>query len=621
MKMMLAIVLALALATPAWASAESGEGPMTLTVGLTAPMTGNFFTNKWDTNMADVDLRELIHGNNTIAWEQNGRFALNQTVVHSLETQMDGGDKTYSFMLNENLAYCDGTLIAARDYVFSILLLSSPEFAALGGVPTELSYLKGYDDFVAGSPFSGVRITGEHSFNVTIDGRFLPHFYELMLLNVTPYPIGVIAPECAVADDGSGAYIDGPFTQELLRATILNEESGYLYAPAVTAGPYRLINFDEVDQIVRLAKNPYYTGNFEGVIPQVDELTVVYVSSADGLKQLEQGTLDLLCRVADGTMIEAGIEQAMMNRMDRAIYLRTGLAFISFACELEFTDSANLRKAITYLVDQYDLSTNFTLGFGMPVYGYYGMGQWMAEENPDLLEKYEKMLDHELAVSYLEADGWILNEDGDRYRMEIDTVRHRAAEDGSLERLALRWAQPEETALSKMLEDAMRPHMEAVGIELEVERMPFDMLLSLYYRQENRNYHMFNLSTDFSLVFDPFFAFHTGDEYQGLANRTGIMDEELMLRALAMRQTEAQNIEGYVEKWALFQDRFDELQPMVPLFSSVYADFYRTDLQMYYPSAYYSWATAIVYSYIGEPPAEDEVGEDEAWLALDDEGW
>jgi len=95
-----------------------------------------------------------------------------------------------------------------------------------------------------------------------------------------------------------------------------------------------------------------------------------------------------------------------------------------------------------------------------------------------------------------------------------------------------------------------------------------------------------------------------------------------MLRALAMRQTEAENMEGYVEKWALFQDRFNELQPMVPLFSSVYADFYRPDLQVYYPNAYYSWATAIVYSYIGEPPVEEEPEEAGAWLTPEDaEDW
>jgi len=602
MKKILAIVVTLALVFPASALATYGEGPMALTVGLTTRMTGNFFTSKWGTNMADVDLRELIHGNNTVAWEQNGHFALNQTVVRSLEVHRDGVDKIYSFAIHENLAYCDGTPITARDYVFSALLLSSPQLAALGGMPSEMSYLTGYDDFVTGSPFSGVRITGTHSFELTVDGRYLPYFYEIMLLNITPYPIGVIAPGCAVVDEGFGAYIDGPFTSDLLRATILDEGSGYLYFPTVTAGPYQLVSFDEANQIVHLAKNWYYTGNFEGAIPQFDELVVKYVSSDDGLRQLEQGTVDLVCRVGDGTKITAGMSQVTMDQLSRVIYLRTGLTFVSFACELAPTDSVGLRKAIAYLVNQYDVSWEFTLGFGMPVYGYYGMGQWMAEENPNLIMKHEKMLDHDLAISYLEDDGWILNENGDRYHMERDTVRHRTAENGSLERLTLRWAQPEETALSKILEDAMRPHMEAVGIEVQTKRMPFDEMLTHYYRQANREYHMFNLSADFSLAFDPYFAFHTDDEYQGIANRSGIVDEELMLRALAMRRTEAENVDGYVEKWAQFQSRFDELQPMVPLFSSVYADFYRTDLQEYYPNAYYSWATAIIYSYLGDPP-------------------
>ena len=42
----------------------------------------------------------------------------------------DDGSKTYRFEINDNLKWSDGSPITAKDYVFSLLLHSAPEFAA-----------------------------------------------------------------------------------------------------------------------------------------------------------------------------------------------------------------------------------------------------------------------------------------------------------------------------------------------------------------------------------------------------------------------------------------------------------------------------------------------------------
>jgi len=287
-------------------------------------------------------------------------------------------------------------------------------------------------------------------------------------------------------------------------------------------------------------------------------------------------------------------------------------------------------------VDVYAVTAEFTQGFGLPVYAYYGMGQWMAQENQAALERYETALNPSEAARLLVADGWTLNESGEPYDTDGGGARHRAREDGSLERLSLKWAQPQETAMSAVLERGMRANLESVGIELQVVRLPFNQMLTHYYRQADREYHMMSLATNFNLAFDPYYAFHTGDAYQGETNRTGLTDEELMNLALAMRQTEVRDKAAYVGKWLAFQDRFSQLQPMIPLFSNVYFDFYRADLQRYRTNAYFSVATAIVYAYLGDPLEDDgwliedeersQVG-DERWLSgdedwlLEDERW
>ncbi len=645
-----AIVFILSLSGIGPALAE-GKASMPLTVGVTTRMSGAFFTSKWGINAADIDLRELIHGHNTISWERNGDYAIDETVVLDLDAFVDGKDKTFRISMNQNLAYSNGSPITAWDYAFCALLLSSAEFAALGGEPTELSWFKGYEAFRQGEAFSGVHVVDDYTLELTVDGRYLPYFYEIILLNLTPYPIAVLAPGCVVKDDGQGVYIDGTFTdaqeklaamredgtlqytdeafltglmrkieeggpdaypqglfcEELLRETILSEASGYLFHPVIAAGPYVMESFDKEKQTARFVKNPHYAGNFQKVVPQIDQLTVVYADPSSALDRIENGTLDLVNKISDGGIIADGTQRMREERVRAVNYLRTGMNFISFACEEGPTQSANVRKAIAHCVDKNGVMTEFTQGFGQAVYGYYGTGQWMAQELQNELQAYETPLDLDEAIRLLEAEGWALNEEGQPYDREVGGVRWRSREDGTLEKLALKWAQPEETTMSALLEEAMLSNLKAVGVEAQIVRLPFEEVLAHYYRQTDREYQMMSLATNFNLAFDPYYTFHIADEFQGVSNKTGLADEQLMNLALSMRQTEVMDKEGYLEKWLKFQDRFCEMQPLVPLFSNVYFDFYRTDLQEYRSNAYFSWATAIVYAYIGEPPEEEPV--------------
>jgi peptide/nickel transport system substrate-binding protein len=257
--------------------------------------------------------------------------------------------------INSGLRYSDGSPITASDYAFTALLFSSAQFAALGGAPTELDYLKGYAGYREGSPFAGVRLIDEMTFEMIIDGRFLPFFYEITWLNLNPYPVQVLAPGCVVKDDGEGAYIDGPFTERALRDTILDQEKGYLYSPAVTSGPYVLSSFDVESQAARFERNQLYAGNYEKAIPKVEEITVVFTKPTEGLDQLDGGKLNLVSRVSDGSVILEGASRFALGQVRKTDYLRTGFAHISFACELGPTRSAGLRKAVARCVDRNEI--------------------------------------------------------------------------------------------------------------------------------------------------------------------------------------------------------------------------------------------------------------------------
>lgn len=585
--------------------------PQELTVGSVTQLSGYFFTDMWGNNTSDVDARALIHGYGTVAWSYDGNYSIDNTVVESVTATADAeGNRTYLFTLHNDLTYNDGSAITAEDYVFAALLISSPEMAELGGVPTGMQHVVGYDSFLEGNPFSGIRLLSDDSFSLTIAAEYLPNYFELSLVNVAPYPMSVIAPQCGVLDDGEGAYINGSFTTELLKETVLNEDTGYLYQPRKTCGPYSLTMYDSEAHVATFEKNVHYKGNFEGQVPIIERLTFQYVDSATAIDEVLNGSLDVVNKISDAKAIEEGFAHISQDSLSAAVYLRSGFSFLSFACEMGPTQSAAVRKAVAFCIDVPSLIDQFLGANGAPVYGYYGLGQWMAADNQEALDElaiYE--YDPEAAVRLLVKDGWTRNAQGEKYE---SGVRYRKNDAGELEALELSWAKAEGTGLSDLLEAMLVENFAKVGIGLTIQVMPFSDVLKHYYRQEERTYNMFNLATNFTMVFDPYYTFDTDDMYQGVFNTTGIKDEELMQLAKDMRKTKIGDDVGYLQKWFAFQERWVEVLPMVPLYSNVYFDFSRPDLQNYYPNSHFSWAASVLYSYIGAPPdLTEETAEDE----------
>ena len=121
-----------------------------LTIGNPTQMNGQFFTALWGSNTSDIDVRQLTAGYNLIRWDGNKSiFRFDHTVVSGATIGDDrDGNRRYLISLYKDLYYSDGTRISAWDYAFSVLLQASPLIVKLGGIPSDLSYLEGYEDYV-----------------------------------------------------------------------------------------------------------------------------------------------------------------------------------------------------------------------------------------------------------------------------------------------------------------------------------------------------------------------------------------------------------------------------------------------------------------------------------------
>lgn len=594
-----------------------------LVIGHTTAMNGNFTTLMWGNSTADLDVRALVNGYNLINWnEARGNFGVDTSVVSGLLAYDDQqGNRTYIITLYSDLQYSDGTVINAWDYAFSILLSVAGEVRELGGNTENYNAIRGMDAYRSGSAsaLAGVRVMADNILAITISADYRPFFYELGLLMCEPMPIHVIAPGCQVKDSGEGVFIEGPFTAELLQATLLDPSTGYVSHPSVVSGPYQLVSFDGVT--AEFVINPMYKGNENGMKPSIPQLVFTLADNETMLDKLACGEIGLLNKVLRADSIAAGDALVASGGFASQAYPRTGLSYISFCCENPALSSAAVRQAIALCLNKDQLVMDYTGDSSLRVEGYYGQGQWMyqlisgaadfvmpgADEatvnsckalSLDGMRVYD--LDVPEAIRLLEKDGWTLNAAGQPYTPGVDAYRCKEI-GGELVALDLTLIYPEGNTAAESLQVNFAANLAQAGVCLTLEPVEFTRLLNMNYRREARSCDMIYMASNFTMVFDPAPFFNPADAGNGFVNASGIADEDLYAAALEMSATEPGDMVGYLTKWVAFQERFTQVLPLIPVYSNVYVDYYASSLNGYQVSENVTWSQAIVEAYLSDP--------------------
>ena len=395
------------------------EYPDELLVGHPTTLRGDFFTEMFGNDTADIDVRALIHAYNLVSWDQNqGVYVFDPTIVTDVRAVEDAdGNRTYYIVLAEDLYYSDGSHITAWDYAFSLLLMMAPEIEEIGGKIYRAEHILGYDDYILGKfpSLTGVEVLDDYQLAITLDHEFLPYFFEVGLLLCVPYPISVIAPGCKVYDDGYGVYIGNEdknnpepiFTAELLRKTILDPETGYNTHPSVVSGPYVLTAYDGVTAHFEI--NPYFKGAWEEpfvnggeepdevdeeereeldpdaleaaeesslIKPSIEKISFTVADNDTMKQQLIDGELHLVNKVVYGPTIMDMMQTAGQTGLRFQNYPRIGLAFLTFTYDWPTVNDMKVRQAIAWCMDRQQLMQDYTKGFGMVVNGYHGIEQW-----------------------------------------------------------------------------------------------------------------------------------------------------------------------------------------------------------------------------------------------------
>ena len=605
-----------------------------LKVGNPTPMRGCFFTTMWGGTTSDLDVQDLLHAYSPILWDgELGRFRFDRSVTQDAVVMEDAdGNRIYLLVLADDLLWSDGTPVTAKDYAFSFLLQMSPAVAETGGTPGDFSWMAGSDEYLNGEAetLTGLRVIADNMLQITMKAESLPYFYELNRLNIHPYPIGEIAPEAQVRDDGEGVYLTRPITAETLREYVLEERIGYLSHPRVVSGPYVLASFDGTT--ATFAINPLYKGDESGMAPRIGKIEYTTAENAGMTGMLADGRFDLLNKVTAGDAILRGIDLVRAETESFAMEneMRAGLTMLWFTESSPAVQDIAVRKAIAYCFNRDAFTSQYTGPYGVRTDGFYGLGQWMYRvaaglaEPPatapgnetegtaageadsrewgditlDGLTLYETNVEE--AARLLEEAGWNLNEEGQPYDSARDRVRYKRTGDG-LTGLTLTLAMPESKEARIAIESCLANNLRQAGIALRIRTASMETIQEAYEGKTDIGADILYLGENFTVAFDPCIFRPSAQETE-----LGRVKEELYNMALDMVRTEPEDLAGFERKWVRLQERITETLPLIPVYTNVYFDFFSRRLHNYRITNALTWGQAIVSAYMSDAEEIDE---------------
>ena len=575
-----------------------------LVIGALTDLESDFYDASFNNSATNYKLYDLLHGYGTVVSDVDGAFVYDPTVVKSHEeVENEDGTKTYTVTINDGLVWSDGTPITAKDYVFQLLLESSPEMNQVDGYPSQAGYsLVGYDAYFAGETenFAGVHLVDDMTYSVTVKAEELPYHYDITYASAAPRPMHVIAPDCDVVDSADGASITGEFTADLLLKTINDPDTGYRYNPSVVCGPYMFESYDTASRQGTIVVNPNYAGDYRGVKPVIEKVIIKTVKSDTMINELASGSVDLLFQCSGADTINGGLDLVDQGKAQKNTFFRNGYGKIQFDCSQFPTDSQNVRQAIAYCLDRGEFARQYSGGYAAVVHSYYGLAQWEYQESKtwidENLETYEKNIDK--AKELLDADGWNKNADGSDYS---GTGTRYKEVDGELKPLVIEWANTDANPVSELLATMLPEAMTDAGMELKATTMDFPTLSACISHSGDKIYNMYNLATGFSLASSPWYYYSTDPVWmQGGYNSNWIVDKDLEAAAYALKPIAYDDDAAWLPAWQNFIKVWNEKMPDVPLYSDEYYDFYSTRLKGWSSSSVWEWSRAVLDAWVVE---------------------
>lgn len=642
MKKFLALLLAVVMVLTMVACGEK-KADGQVVIGTSTEASGDWAYSAFvrNPNATDNAVMKLTDDMTTLESDQHGDYVINKTVVKSYERiEEENGNVTFKFVINDGLKFNNGEAVTAQNFVAWTMFITSPAGKEMGVVSATYNMLPGGLAYRNGETnvLSAVRLYDEKTFSITIaktgeDGEtsYLPYYYDLTYAGMQAVNLTYWFGEgWSVKDDGEGVYFvnaDGKeFTAETVGETVT--AGRFATGNRVTAGPYNLVSFDESSREIVLEVNENYNGNFEGQKPGIKKLVIVKTSDDTVMDMITTGQIQIYSGIADGAQVNAVLDLIEAGTIDSSPsqYDRAGYGYFGFACDLGPAQFTEFRQAIAYLLNRVEFAQTFCQGWGSVVHGPYCTALTMTAKTD--IDKKVNHYDYnpEKAVELLKQAGFVYNADGSDYVDGSGEVRYakvteeqakyyesfnKVLADGTILMPAtLNWASSEGNSVSALLTTmlASSDATKAAGVSIVKTEMTFPNLLGNMYRQDIYGvgsdfsvptYNMFNLATGYNGgVYDESYNWTTDPEYieQGY-NVQHLYDKELDKLSMDMVYgVEPGDEATYLSLWEKYIIRWNELLPMVPLYSNVFVSVYPNTIDNYAEDSFWGFERAILYA-------------------------
>lgn len=597
----LVLTAALALAACGSNNSVTKESKYKDLVVDTQEFSGDFFNGSFSNSAYDTQVINLTSATGTVSQDGNGKFFINKGIVTDEKldrTTDEDGNTVITWHLRKDLKWSDGQPIKAQDYVFATLLNYSPAWTEAGAQVAVETSLVGAEAYNSGKSdaLKGMKVVDDYTFSLTIDKDELPYFFEMALFSAGAVPMHELAPNATLVQTDAGVKVDGDLKAiaEHVKTTQVDSKK-----PTVTYGKY---NFDQVsDSEVVLKLNPNYVGNYEGVKPTIETITLKANKNSElAVQRLQKGEVDFVPQLTDASQIKAAVEDT--KNIGTINYNRNGYGYLGMANEFGPTADVNVRHAIGHLVNRNQLITDVLSGTGVVINGQYSNAQWMAKEKESelnsKLNKYEYSV--EKANEALDQSDYKYESDGktpfDASKASADYLRYNSKK----EVLEIKHLGTDNNAVTTSLETNLLVDAPKVGMKYSIVKTDFPTLQKemnlVTTNSSSAQYHLYNLASNFvGAIVDPYNSEHSKN-LGTRANPWRVNDKEIDRLSEEMRKTESTDTEGFANKWLAYQVRFNEILPILPLYSNTYYDAYSLEKVETDPStAIRNWSTLVEY--------------------------
>ncbi len=233
----------------------------------------------------------------------------------------------------------------------------------------------------------------------------------------------------------------------------------------IGSGPYKLVEWRPQEQLMFTANENYY-----GDVPEIKNVTVVFMSEDAALAAVQAGQVDVAYTVATlATTKVKGYNVKSITSADNRGFTLPVLPDEGKTTEAgapignNVTCNREIRQAIAYAIDRQQIADTVLNGFGRPAYSENDGMPW---NNPDV--KLET--DVEYAKKLLADNGWV-DTDGDGI-VEKDGLKAE-----------FKCVYPSGDSVRQAVGMAAAEQLLAIGIKVDIEGMSWDEIMKVMFSE------------------------------------------------------------------------------------------------------------------------------------------